>query len=802
MPFTNTSPANSAQRAFCSGVAATVLLLTSPFLPAASAAPALDLHDAVIVVRPGELANAERSAATVLSEEVAARTGLRLDTTSAWPSDKPVIAITSQADVPGWGVEIPWRETADVPERQPEGYRLLVDDNVVWLIGATPRGTLYATGEFLRRLNWDVGKATLPARLDVATAPRWPIRGHQLGYRAQANSWDAWTPEQFDQYIRELAFFGINSVENIPFHDDRPTPVMKVSRREMNQRMSEICNKYGLDYWVWTPADFDLSDDDVRAAALDQHEQLYRDCKQLTGVFFPGGDPGENPPELVLPFLEDVAARLLPLHPDARVWLSLQWFNAEQIEYISAYIERESPDWLGGLVAGPSAPPIPVTRALLPEKYRYRLYPDITHNKLCQYPVPWWDQAFALTLGREAINPRPTHYAYIHNWFAPYSDGFISYSDGVHDDVNKAIWSSLSWDPGRDPRDVLIDYCRVYFHPRVAKSAADAILALERNWQGPLQENGGVEATLATWQTLERQAPQLVENWRWQMCLVRAYYDAYVRHRLIRESRLEAKANEILARCEDLGTERAMKRASAVLNRVDTKPADADLRERISSLCEDLYESCGLQTSVSKYHAIGGERGAILDYVDYPLNNRWWLQDEFESVRRITTEVERCRRLRELADWEHPGEGSFYDDVGNPAKSPHVRRRNSYVTLPGEDAVPLPTRWWWDNGFSRARLSWQDTMNYPDAVVYEGLDPSANYVVRMSGFGRFLLRIDGELLDGDDERFEMGEICERAVPGALLADRRLELTWDSPSDEGDLNWRKQSRLAEVWLIKQ
>ena len=63
--------------------------------------------------------------------------------------------------------------------------------------------------------------------------------------------------------------------------------------------------------------------------------------------------------------------------------------------------------------------------------------------------MPAWDQAYALTLGREAINPRPAEFAAIHNRQAAYTDGFISYSDGVHDDVNKTVWSALSWDPAK-----------------------------------------------------------------------------------------------------------------------------------------------------------------------------------------------------------------------------------------------------------------------------------------------------------------------------------------------------------------
>ena len=769
------------------------------------AADYLDLGHAVVVSRPGELPKAESAAATVLVEEIEKRTGLSLATSTDWPAEKTVIAITSQTEVPSWGRDTPVRAEKDLPEKRPDGYRLCVDNasNVVWVLGADARGALYGVGALLRHLDWEEGKARLPSSLDVATAPAYPIRGHQLGYRPQANSWDAWDVDRFDRYIRELTFFGINSVENIPFHDDREEPLMKVPRREMNRKMSEICERYGLDYWVWTPADYDLSKSDERAQALDKHEDLYGDCKELTGVFFPGGDPGNNPPELVLPFLKDIAKRLLPIHPDARVWLSLQWFDREQIEYIIDYLEKESPDWLGGLVAGPSAPPIPLVRGILPKKYKYRLYPDITHNKICQYPVPWWDQAYALTLGREAINPRPAQYATIHNWFAPYSDGFISYSDGVHDDVNKAVWSALSWDPEINVREILVEYARVFFGPSVAEEAADGILALEKNWRGALMDNGSVEGTRLHWQQLEKKMPHLEADWRWQMCLVRAYYDAYVRRRLVNETRLEDDANALLAECEKMGADTAMARAMEVLNRAVTSPVSQDLRARIEDLCEKLFQSCGLQTSVEKYHASGAERGAFLDFVDYPLNNRWWLEDEFERIRSLATEKEKCERLNLIAAWEHPGLGSYYDDIGNTAKSPHVLRSEEVFTEPGEEAHPEPTLWWWDDGKSRARLSWQSSMDWPLDVVYEGLDPDATYTVRLTGYGQSLLKMDGVRVEPTlDEGKEIGRFKEFPVSPEHLKDRKLVLTWDTPTDEEHLNWRQRSRVSEAWLLKR
>ncbi|MBI5087151.1 MAG: hypothetical protein HZB13_21450, partial [Acidobacteria bacterium] len=698
---------------------------------AASGAP-VDFSKAVVVVRPGEIPGPEKTAAAVLVEELERRTSVRLPVSESWPASGPVIAITSSRQVPAWGRPVP------ASNAKAEGFRLLLDQGgaapVVWVVGADARGALYGVGHLLRQVEWGKGVISLRAPLNVTTSPASPIRGHQLGYRSTANSWDAWTVAQFEQYIRELALFGVNSVENIPFQDDRNNPLMKVPRREMNRAMGEICRRYGLDYWVWTPAAFDLKDAKRRAELLAGFDEFFRDTPVLAGVFVPGGDPGSNPPELVLPFLEEIARHMQPVHPKAKVWLSMQGFDAAKSEFVYKYLARQVPEWFGGIVAGPSSPPIPETRRRLPPSVKLRLYPDVTHNKISQYEVPEWDQAYALTLGREAVNPRPAEYAAIHNRYAAMSDGFISYSDGVHDDVNKTIWSALGWDPARNARDIVIEYCRLNFSPALAVEIADAILALERNWRGPLETNGSVEATLQKWRGLEKRAPELAGNWRWQMCLLRANYDSYVRARLIQDTKLEAQANAALAGASRRGAAAAMTQAMEILNRAVKQPAGAAQRARIVELCERLFQSIGLQTSVEKYHASGAERGAVLDFIDNPLNNRWWLEDEFARIGGLPSEAGKVSRLEALARWESPGPGSFYDNVGHIAKSPRVKRCD------GEDCEPL--FWWWDNGRSRARLSWQVTM-WPKALVYEGLDPNAKYVVRTTGYGQALLRING-----------------------------------------------------------
>ena len=68
--------------------------------------------------------------------------------------------------------------------------------------------------------------------------------------------------------------------------------------------------------------------------------------------------------------------------------------------------------FLSGIVHGPQVRlPLAELRKALPARYPIRDYPDITHSRHCQYPVPDWDVSFALTEGREGSNPRPTQTA-------------------------------------------------------------------------------------------------------------------------------------------------------------------------------------------------------------------------------------------------------------------------------------------------------------------------------------------------------------------------------------------------------
>ena len=391
------------------------------------------------------------------------------------------------------------------------------------------------------------------------------------------------------------------------------------------------------------------------------------------------------------------------------MWVSPQSFSQAWLDEFLALLHAE-PAWLGGVVYGPQVRvSLPELRKAVPARYPIRDYPDITHSLRCQYPVPDWDVAYSLTEGREVINPRPRDEATIFHAFADQTIGFITYSEGCNDDVNKIVWSALGWDPDADVLDVL---CAVQpLLPRRpdtgdADGFAQGLLALEQNWRGPLLANGSVETTLAAVPRpgTPRHAARCWLNWRFQQALYRAYYDAYVRSRLIYETDLEEQALARLrvARDDRLaagdGPGRGDPRPGA-----SHEPVAADLRARIFELAEALFQSIRMQLSVPRYKAIHVGRGATLDTIDGPLNNRDWLEQPVRGDPQArAAKPARQREIDAIVNWTNPGPGGFYDDLGDPLRRPHLVLGSAYDKDPaflhapqtGFDQEPAWRRSW------------------------------------------------------------------------------------------------------------
>jgi hypothetical protein len=763
----------------------------------------------VIVVR-SDAPSPEKKAAQMLTEEIAKRTQIRLPVGDTAPSGRPAITIGTSRELGSAASNLPAAVSG------PDGFRLKAGSYGVTIAGNDPRGALFGAGYLLRNLRMDRQVLEVDDGLQVSTAPRYSLRGHQLGYRPKVNAYDGWTPAQFEQYIRDLAVFGTNAVELIPPRSDdmEDSPHFPLPKIEMMEEVSKICAQYGIDVWIWYPAmDKDYSDAATVDFALKEWGEVFRRLPRIDAIFVPGGDPGHTRPKYMMALLEKQTQSLHKFHPKAQMWMSPQSFSTEWMgEWFD--IMRTEPAWLSGVVYGPQVRiTLPELRAKLPAKVPIRRYPDITHSRHSQYPVPDWDVAYASTEGREVINPRPTQQAAIFHAYEKYAIGFLTYSEGVNDDVNKFVWSGLGWNPSTPVSEILREYGRYFIGDKLGDAFGQGLLALERNWMGPLLTNSGVDTTLQQFQSMEASAsPQVLSNWRFQEGLYRAYYDYYDRARLIYETQLENEAMNALRRARVSGAMTAMDEAESILRRSVTHPVAQWARGRVFEMAEALFQSIRMQLSVGRYKGEAPERGANLDMVDMPMNNRGWMIARFAEIRKYTDERERLAGLDEIVNWTNPGPGGFYDDLGNLTRQPHLIRGPGFQEDPayfrsslvgfgirglGGAFLQYP-RSWWDHA--------ETLYDQPLEMHYKDLDPHAEYKLRVVYAGdspRPKLRLTA------NDNVEIHPLMARPVPfrpiefdipQSVTSQGQLRLKWNRETGLGDAG--RGLQIAEVWLVRK
>ncbi len=507
---------------------------------------------------------------------------------------------------------------SDIPK---DGFDISVDGDSVTVCASGIRGFIYGFGMFLRKLVAVCGVPSLAEDITGKYRADKRIRGHQVGYRTTPNTYDAWTYDDYRRYYLDMMFFGTNTVEHIPYERgvSKRNRLMKYDEEEFLVKATEMADEFDLDVSLWHPN----NDGETVSEAAERRGKLYETIPRLDVVFPPGGDPGEFYPDEFVKRCKEISKALKKSHPNAQMWPSAQQPHSIPT-WGEEFIEEmeKLPEEIDGVIHGPNhAFDLETLRRRLPSKYPIRLYPDITHNVRCEYPVHFdrddWHFALTTGLSRECTNPRPREYRQIHRLTRRYVVGSVSYSEGITDDVNKAVWADMDYNPDCDLRTTLLDYGRLFFYGADSEKIADGILSLELNWQCDPAENPTIDRTLETFEELSSEYPFLNKNWRFLQLLMRAKCDWVLRRRRIFELGLIKLAEK------------------EILNgRLDNarKILETDFDEDYKKQCEDiralakkLFDLIGLQSDIENYCADNWERGAILETMDLPVTDRKWL---------------------------------------------------------------------------------------------------------------------------------------------------------------------------------
>jgi hypothetical protein len=575
------------------------------------------------------------------------------------------------------------------------------------------------------------------ALLETMQAPAYPVRGQQLGYRPKNNTFDGWSAAQFEQYIRDLAVFGTNTIELIPPRSDdaASSPLFTLPPLEMMKTLSATLDRYGLDCSIWYPAmDKDYSDPATVRHAVEEWGAIFKALPRVDAVFVPGGDPGHTEPKYLFELLRQEAAELRRYHPHAQMWVSPQSFSEAWLQEFYGLLASR-PEWLTGVVYGPEMRETPDEfRRHVPREYPVRFYPDITHTLAAQYPVPDWDPDFALTEGREPINPEPMQQGVLFQRYAPETIGFVTYSEGSNDDVNKILWSAWGWNPAQPSASILQEYASYFISSGHASEIAKGVASLEEDWHGAVLTNRSIPRTLELFQKMERETGTTAQsNWRMQQLLYRAYYDAYVQERAQRETKQQQAALEVLRAAPSTGASAALDKASAVLASAPDCPTSL-LCQRAVSLATDLFRTVRMQLSVDRFGALATDRGANLDRIDAPLNDRPWLLEKIADARQQGSEEEKLSAIAAAVAQLDPPASRLVDDLGMAGRRPHLISGSTFLEDPlgysrayfsAITSTPVPPVPLFERTFAGTLY------DRPLTMEYQGLKAAAGYTLRV-----------------------------------------------------------------------
>ena len=770
--------------------------------------------------------SAIKKAGEWLHDEIVQRTGFSIPIVN----EQNVKENSKYQIVLGLKKNYPKSKTLLLPQLEKDEFQIVKSQKKIMIIAVNVSGVLSGVGRFLLKNRFDKGKIEL-LTTNLNSEPKNSIRGHLLAHRPNSTCYYWWDLDAWEKYIRYLLLWGVNTVGIVPGNfsssatdgiDPWNIPAgssagkIAAAKRywSITAEVADLIHKYGLNIEGWVVAndvfnsdykkEYDMGGGNLlcpnlkgaRELILKLHQEAYDSIPYLDTLFIAGGDPGGCPCHMCtpwaktfLPLSKDIAQIYRESHPKGKVWISPQFYDQkESYKFFFDYIKTEKPNWLNAVAYGPnSAVTIKELRAKLDKNYPIVLYPDINHVMSCQYPVKPFDMRFKVIYSREPPNYRPGDMASIHKSTSPYSIGSSTYSEGVHDDLNKAVWSSLDWNPKVKVSEVVADYSRWFFGEINTKRITKAIYGLEKNWEIPMVGNNNISATLNRLEKAAKLRPEIKDNWRYQMALVRAQIDRYIQIKREHEIDVEKHVAEILESDKSITN---IKTAAGYVTSEINKPLAVDLRKSIEVLRNRL--EVGTPTG-------NGLHLTFYWRIDVKIGNIWWLEHQLKLADKITDDQQRAKAVHDIIHYEDPGEGGFYDEAGDPANEPHLVSGYSPEVLRDKPEWPVWIR------FSQLTVVGDDKLVL---FSYDELNPDVNYKVKVTYFSTRRFKGSVELYAADKNTGNEYKIHD-SIP--LPLNKAEQYTFQIPKKaytKGAMELRfkkgktgEATAVSEVWIMK-
>lgn len=436
-----------------------------------------------------------------------------------------------------------------------EGYR--IEDRPgggVRIVGGDDRGVLYGVGRFLRTSRYDRGGFT-PGAWRGQSLPRCDLRGIYLANHFN-NYYEAAPAEEVERYIEDLALWGYNLLAlGFPHwqYDSYDDPA---ARRMIDHihRLMRAAKRVGMRVTIGnalnggftsTPAELRCtpvpdplgrhgnfgvnlcpSKPEARAFLLRNWERLldeFADPSVDMLTFWPYDEGGCGCSECwpwgargFLSLARSVSAAAHAKRPGIRILLSTWTFDTPPDGEWAALSQAlaEDPSWADYIQADAHE-----------DFPRYPLDVGVPGGlPLMGFPeISMWGQN---PWGGYGANPLPERLQRLWNQARHVLRGGTPYSEGIYEDINKAIVSQFYWDPDRAALETVREYAAFEFSPEVADEVVGIVTTFERNHLRDNIGSSAVEALARAEVVDAKLTPEARASWRWRIVYLRALIDA------------------------------------------------------------------------------------------------------------------------------------------------------------------------------------------------------------------------------------------------------------------------------------
>jgi hypothetical protein len=443
------------------------------------------------------------------------------------------------------------------PSLPPEAFRINAQDGATRISGGSPRGLLYGVGKFLRTSGYADG-AFQPSSWRGISAPRGSLRG--MYFASHFHNWYHQASQtEITRYMEDLALWGVNAVMVIfpminlqGWDDPQAEPAMAMVRG-----YAKAARDLGLQFVTGVNnCMFIGAPKEIRAARLPDplkrrgnsghpicpsnpagHGYIIANTRQLFEklsdvgldlVTFWPYDEGGCSCEKCLPWgsngylklSRDQAEVGREYFPNLKTILATWMFDTPpegEWEGLSRYIADDG-KWIDFILADAHE-----------DFPRYPLDNGVPGNRpLLNFPeISMWGNS---PWGGFGMNPLPSRFQRLWDQVKHVVKGGFPYSEGIYEDINKAIVVQFYWNPDQSARDTMKEYFAYEYglnDPADALALVDLLeTAASRAYQKQPVDPESVRRAFQLADGINSRLPEWAKrNWRWELLYLRAVLD-------------------------------------------------------------------------------------------------------------------------------------------------------------------------------------------------------------------------------------------------------------------------------------